>query len=117
MTTYTGHITEAISSIQAETKAIAAEHGDLGKAPSFQLFGIREDVTTLCARIDEAKIEVEGQISAKTNAFAVGAHPLDAVKTLLELVDDHAQLEKLVEMRGYAGRVLLHLRAGGVQTA
>lgn len=115
MTVYVGDIKQGVMDAAALIEQAKATHGALEQAPSHALVGLRDDITRLSQRIDVAIVDIDGQVELAMDALLDTArHPTETVALLRGLDADLAQMETLVDLRGYAGRVLLHLAIGGV---
>jgi hypothetical protein len=113
MTIYTGHIVEAVTFLQEAVEDV----GDLEAAGSYDLAVLRKASQTLRDATDVAIASLDPQIGSGGSgglAEAVeGVFAPDLARIVGEQLASIEQQEKLVDLRGYAGRVLINIEQAG----
>ena len=110
MTVYAGDIVAKVSSLQAILSGV----DDLVAAPASIRAAAVVSANALVGLIDAAILALDPQIASGGIAtVASGTDPEKSITTLLALQANLNQARHLVDMRGYAGRVLINCKQAG----
>lgn len=108
---YAGAITEAAKFLQS----YANDLGDLDAAPRADVMQLGRAARTLIVGVQQGVIALEAEITASGTLDGIesGTLPWDGISALQSLFADINQLDLLVNLRGYAGRVEINVRDAG----